>query len=53
MKRDLHFEMTYPHPREHVWKAVTSPEAMSKWLMKNDFQPRVGPVPELSGKDCE
>ena len=42
MKRDLHFEMTYPHPREHVWRAITSREAMSRWLMKNDFQLVVG-----------
>jgi uncharacterized protein YndB with AHSA1/START domain len=62
MKRDLHFEMTYPHPREHVWRAITSPEAMSQWLMKNDFQPLVGhkfqfhtkPAPGFDGiVNCE
>jgi len=38
MARDLHFEMIYPHPPERVWAAITSSEAMSQWLMPNDFQ---------------
>jgi uncharacterized protein YndB with AHSA1/START domain len=42
MKRDLHFEMMYPHSREHVWRAITNSEAMSRWLMPNDFEPVVG-----------
>jgi len=42
MKRDLRFEATYPHPIEKVWRAITDPEAISRWLMQNDFQPRVG-----------
>jgi uncharacterized protein YndB with AHSA1/START domain len=42
MKRDLHFEFTYPHPVEHVWRTITSSEAISHWLMPNDFQPVVG-----------
>lgn len=42
MKRDLAFEATYPHPPEKVWRALTDSRAIAKWLMENDFQPRVG-----------
>jgi uncharacterized protein YndB with AHSA1/START domain len=42
MKRDLKFEVTYPHPPEKVWRALTDPEAIAQWLMKNNFEPRVG-----------
>jgi uncharacterized protein YndB with AHSA1/START domain len=42
MKRDLHFAMTYPHPIEHVWLTITSAEAMTQWLMPNDFKPVLG-----------
>ncbi len=42
MKRDLRLERTYPHPPEHVWRALTDPTALAAWLMPNDFEPRVG-----------
>jgi len=42
MKRDLHFEMTYPHSPERVWQALTNPDALARWLMPNDFKPIVG-----------
>ena len=32
----------YPHPPEKVWRALTDAQAMSEWLMPNDFEPRVG-----------
>lgn len=35
-------EMTYPHPIERVWRALTSRDARAAWLMPNDFEPRVG-----------
>lgn len=35
-------EMTYPHPVERVWRALTSRDALAVWLMPNDFEPRVG-----------
>ncbi|MEM9381050.1 MAG: SRPBCC domain-containing protein [Planctomycetota bacterium] len=35
-------ERTYPHPPEHVWRALTEPELLARWLMPNDFEPRVG-----------
>lgn len=35
--------MTYPHPPERVWKALTEPAVMQLWLMDVDgFEPRVG-----------
>lgn len=42
MKRDLSFEVTYPHPPEKVWRALTDPQAIAQWLMKNDFKPEMG-----------
>ncbi|MGA2552701.1 MAG: SRPBCC domain-containing protein [Burkholderiaceae bacterium] len=42
MKRDLHFEMTYAHAPEHVWKALITSAAMAQWLMPNNFLPVLG-----------
>ena len=42
MKRDLHFEETYPFPPERVWRALTDSAAIGDWLMPNDFKPVVG-----------
>jgi uncharacterized protein YndB with AHSA1/START domain len=42
MRRDLHFEVVYPHAPERVWRALTDPRAMAEWLMDNNFAPRVG-----------
>jgi uncharacterized protein YndB with AHSA1/START domain len=42
MKRDLKFEVVYPHPPDQVWRALTDPQAIAQWLMKNNFEPRVG-----------
>ena len=42
MKRNLRFENVYPHPVEKVWRALTDPEALGEWLMKNDFKPELG-----------
>lgn len=35
-------DRTYPHPRERVWSALTTPETLARWLMPNDFAPIVG-----------
>lgn len=35
-------DVTYPHPIERVWQAITDSEALATWLMPNDFVPRVG-----------
>jgi uncharacterized protein YndB with AHSA1/START domain len=39
---DLSFEMHYAHPVEKVWRALTTSEALERWLMPNDFEPEVG-----------
>lgn len=39
---DIHVDTVLDHPRERVWSALTSSEAMAEWLMPNDFRPQVG-----------
>jgi uncharacterized protein YndB with AHSA1/START domain len=39
---ELLFEVTYPHPPERVWRALTDPQDLAAWLMPNDFAPVVG-----------
>jgi uncharacterized protein YndB with AHSA1/START domain len=34
-------EREVPFPPEKVWRALTQPELIEKWLMKNDFKPVV------------
>jgi uncharacterized protein YndB with AHSA1/START domain len=31
-----------PHPPARVWRALTDPELLARWLMPNDFTPVVG-----------
>jgi uncharacterized protein YndB with AHSA1/START domain len=33
---------TYPHPPAAVWHALTDATLLGRWLMPNDFEPRVG-----------
>lgn len=42
MSRKITIEREYPHAIEKVWRALTDPEALAEWLMKNDFEPTVG-----------
>ena len=35
-------DMVYPQPIEAVWKALTNSDALTAWLMPNDFEPRIG-----------
>jgi uncharacterized protein YndB with AHSA1/START domain len=35
-------ECELPDPPEKVWKALTTPELLSRWLLPNDIQPEVG-----------
>jgi uncharacterized protein YndB with AHSA1/START domain len=60
--RSLVVEREMPHPPEKVWRALSEGPLIEEWLMKNDFQPRVGhrfnfraePVPHWNGvTDCE
>jgi uncharacterized protein YndB with AHSA1/START domain len=42
MERSLKFQMTYPHPPAKVWRVLTTREHIARWLMENDFEPRLG-----------
>ena len=35
-------EAVFPQPPERVWTVPTEPDAIEKWLMPNDFEPRLG-----------
>jgi uncharacterized protein YndB with AHSA1/START domain len=35
-------DVVYPHPIERVWRALTDPTVIARWLMQNDFVPVVG-----------
>ena len=35
-------EREMPFPPEKIWRALTQPELIEDWLMKNDFKPVVG-----------
>ncbi|GCE07485.1 SRPBCC family protein [Dictyobacter aurantiacus] len=32
----------FPYPPAHVWRALTDPGLLARWLMPNDFQLKVG-----------
>lgn len=56
--RTVVVEREFPHPPEKLWRALTQPELIAEWLMKNDFAPVVGRRFNLSGDwggvlDCE
>src|SRR5579885_296602 len=38
----IDIEMDYPHPPARVWRALTDSAALARWLMPNDFAPRLG-----------
>lgn len=42
MTRSIEKEAWYPHPPARVWMALTDSDALARWLMPNDFVPRVG-----------
>jgi uncharacterized protein YndB with AHSA1/START domain len=42
MSRTVVFEVVYPHPPERVWRALTDRDALSEWLLPNNFEPRLG-----------
>jgi uncharacterized protein YndB with AHSA1/START domain len=41
-KLDLQLEEVFDHPIDAVWRAITDPSRLSRWLMDNDFQPLEG-----------
>jgi uncharacterized protein YndB with AHSA1/START domain len=38
MIADIVHEATYPHPPDLVWKAISTHEGLSAWLMMNDLR---------------
>ena len=40
--RSVVIERELPYPPEKIWRALTQPHLIEEWLMKNDFDPRVG-----------
>lgn len=42
MKRSIRKTVTYPHPVQAVWTAISDPRAIAAWLMPNDFEATVG-----------
>lgn len=38
----IHVEQFLPHPPAKVWRALTEPELIAKWMMPGDFQLQVG-----------
>lgn len=60
--RAIIIEDVLPHAPEVVWRVLTAPELLSRWLMQNTFQPRLGhrftfqamPMGDWNGiVDCE
>ena len=38
-----------PHAPKRVWRALTDSEIMARWMMPNDFRPRVGHEFRMTG----
>lgn len=62
MQDRIELERIYSSSPQRVWRALTDSEAIARWLMPNDFQPRLGhkfrfqapPAPGWDGIiDCE
>jgi uncharacterized protein YndB with AHSA1/START domain len=53
--RTIEVDEFLPHSTALVWRALTDPALLSRWLMPNDFQPTVGhrftfhttPIPDV------
>jgi uncharacterized protein YndB with AHSA1/START domain len=40
--QSISLEYDLPHPPAKVWRALTEPELLAKWIMANDMRPLVG-----------
>lgn len=41
-RQTFRWERTYPHPIERVWRAITVPEEVSRWMGPTSFELREG-----------
>jgi uncharacterized protein YndB with AHSA1/START domain len=41
-RRSIAFECELPEAPEKVWRALTTPEIVSEWLLPTDLQPEIG-----------
>jgi uncharacterized protein YndB with AHSA1/START domain len=41
-RTSIHVDEYLAHPPARVWRALTDPELLGTWLMRNDFRPVVG-----------
>jgi uncharacterized protein YndB with AHSA1/START domain len=54
-KKTIQYDFSLKQSPERVWKALTTPEQIARWLMPNDFVPKLGhkftfkrePMPQL------
>jgi uncharacterized protein YndB with AHSA1/START domain len=55
--RSVVVEREMPYPPEKIWRALTQPQLIEEWLMKNDFRPVLGHRFDLRGDwgavDCQ
>lgn len=55
--RSVVVEREFPYPTEKLWRALTQPQLVEEWLMKNDFKPEVDHrfklVGDWGGVDCQ
>jgi uncharacterized protein YndB with AHSA1/START domain len=49
----IEIEIDYPHPPARVWRALTDRAALARWLMPNDFVPRLGHAFTFRASDAE
>lgn len=40
--QSIEVDYELPQPPEKVWRALTEPELLARWLMQNDIKPEVG-----------
>lgn len=56
-RRSVVVEREMPFPPERIWRALTQPQLIEEWLMKNDFKPVVDHRFNLRGDwgavDCQ
>ncbi|GAA2666966.1 MULTISPECIES: SRPBCC family protein [Nonomuraea] len=51
--RAIHVDQFLAHPPAKVWRALTEPEHLNKWLMPGDFRPEVGHTFTFQGTPVE